>query len=79
MNNSTFIFKYEDGHFDTNFRLNNVDYEKDNVTGRCYFLDTSRVFNSRVAREGGFVKRRISKVEYEKALVQVKEKGVVQL
>lgn len=68
-NNKTMIFKSSTGNFFGNdFRLNGVDYERDEYNGRCYFLDTSNSLTSKVSREGGLVRRRISKDQYRKAL-----------
>ncbi len=58
----------KDGNkYSADFRYKNVDYEQDEYNGRCYFLDTSRSFTSQVAREGGLVRRRISRAAYEEA------------
>ncbi len=58
----------KDGNeYSTDFRYKNVDYEQNEYNGRCYFLDESRSFNSQVAREGGLVRRRISRAAYEEA------------
>lgn len=65
--NSTIIFR--DGClYGSDFRLDRVDYERDEYNGRCYILDTSRSFTSKVSREGGLVRRRISYDTYKKAL-----------
>lgn len=68
---------FTDGSFFGNdFRLDGVDYERDEYNGRFYRLDTSNSLTSKVSREGGFVRRRISKEEYIKALRKaVKEFG----
>ena len=63
----TIMIAKEGNEYSADFRYNNVDYEKDEYNGRCYILDTSRDFNSKVAREGGFVRRRISRAVYEEA------------
>lgn len=58
----------KDGNeYRADFRYNNVEYEQDEYNGRCYFLDESRNFNGQAAREGGLVRRRISRDAYEKA------------
>lgn len=58
----------KDGNkYSADFRYKNVDYEQDEYNSRCYFLDTSRSFTSQVAREGGLVRRRISRAAYEEA------------
>lgn len=58
----------KDGNkYSADFKYKNVDYEQDEYNGRCYFLDTSRSFTSQVAREGGLVRRRISRAAYEEA------------
>ena len=68
---------FTDGSFFGNdFRLEGVDYERDEYNGRCYILDVSNSLTSKVSREGGLVRRRISKEEYRKALRKaVKEFG----
>lgn len=62
----TIVLK-EGNKYGSAFRYNKIDYEKDCYNGRCYLLDESRSFNSQVAREGGLVRRRISRVAYEEA------------
>lgn len=51
---------------ENSFTLERVDYMRDKWNGRCYVLDTP-YGNSRAAREGGLVRRRISKASYEDA------------
>lgn len=60
----TMVFKDGDIYAD-DFVYNDVDYEK--YGDRYYYLDVSKDFTSRVAREGGLVRRRISKTAYEEA------------
>ena len=69
---------FTDGSFFGNdFRLDGVDYERDEYNGRCYRLDASNSLTSKVSREGGLVRRRISKEEYRKALRKaVKKFGI---
>lgn len=62
----TMVIKKDD-KYGSDFRYKKVDYEKDDYNGRCYLLDTPRSFNTKAAREGGLVRRRISKVVYEEA------------
>lgn len=55
------------------FRYEGVDYEKDLYSGRYYILDTSYSLNSKVSKEGGMVRRRISKAVYDAAFKAAQE------
>lgn len=50
-----------------NFRYNNIDYEKDVQSGRCYVLDEAKNHTKRMIRSDGMVRRRVSSVAYETA------------
>ncbi len=49
------------------FRYNNVDYEKDLQSGRCYLLDKAKNGTKKIVRADGMVRRRVSSVAYETA------------
>lgn len=53
----------------SDFMLNYTPYEYDDITGRYYFLEPSLVRS----RHGEYVRRRISKADYEQALAACKE------
>ena len=55
-----------------NFMLDYTQYECDEFTGRYYFLAPSISMTSQVGKEGGLVRRRISKANYERALAECK-------
>lgn len=55
---------------DSDFMLNYVPYEQDAVSGRYYFLEASISMTGKTGREGGLVRRRVSKAAYETALAE---------
>ncbi len=63
---ATMISKDGDA-YGTNFRYNNIEYEKDMQSGRCYLLDEAKNFTKRMLRPDGMVRRRVSSVAYETA------------
>ncbi len=66
----TAIMIAKDGDtYAANFRFNNIDYEKDVQSGRCYLLDEAKNVTKRMARSDGMVRRRVSSVAYEAARI----------
>jgi hypothetical protein len=57
---------------DGDFMLNYTPYEYDELSGRYYYLEPSISLTSKAGREGGLVRRRISKADYESALGECK-------
>ena len=53
--------------YGVNFRYNNIDYEKDVQSGRCYLLDEAKNVTKKIVRADGMVRRRVSSVAYEAA------------
>lgn len=53
--------------YGTDFRYNNIDYEKDVQSGRCYILDEAKNLTKKIIRTDGMVRRRVSSVAYEAA------------
>lgn len=56
---------------DNEFVYNYTNYERDEESGRCYMLVYS--CNLRPEYDGALVRRRIKKLEYEKALASAKQ------
>lgn len=63
---ATMISKVGDAYA-TDFKYNNVDYEKDVQSGRCYLLDEAKNGTKKIVRADGMVRRRVSSVAYEAA------------
>ena len=64
----------DNSHFycnDNNFMFDNVNYEKDVDNGRCYILVYSCCL--RKDCDGKLVRKRISSVSYNQALLKLKE------
>lgn len=61
---------------DDDFMLNYTPYEHDDITDRYYYLEPSISMTSKAGREGGLVRRRISKADYKRALSECKARLV---
>ncbi|OGO90318.1 MAG: hypothetical protein A2Y17_12170 [Clostridiales bacterium GWF2_38_85] len=57
---------------DNEFVLNDNSYERDELSGRCFILNTPSGFYTKAAREGGLVKQRITNERYNEALIVCK-------